>query len=229
MFDEYDKFCSKAAEDDELFKTFKQNPVYKQILEHVTREQGQKYFPFIHTKLLNIIDDNIGSPVKEKYSFGTYSPTTLRYLSIATDIYDIFGFSALADKSVVEIGAGYGGQFLILDKIFNFDFYSFVDLPGASKLIKKYISNFKYNTLNISFGIPSSIDFVISNYAFSELSRDIQEIYLKSIILPSKMGYMILNTEQGYSYQELLDIIPNSTIEKNKPFFGRNYQLVWKS
>ena len=45
--DRYLSVCSNAAENDEYFSNFKRRPEYKEVLEHVTKEQGQKYLDII--------------------------------------------------------------------------------------------------------------------------------------------------------------------------------------
>ena len=56
-------------------------------------------------------------------------------------------------------------------------------------------------------------DIVISNYAFTELPRSIQDIYLKKVILNSSNGYITYNEIvpeyfNTYKRDELLKIIP---------------------
>jgi hypothetical protein len=65
-------------------------------------------------------------------------------------------------------------------------------------------------------------DLVISNYAFSELSRELQTLYLENVILPSKRGYITWNSsavgaEKCYSIDELIRIIPYSRIKAEVP------------
>ena len=52
------------------------------------------------------------------------STTALRYLKIALDINQFYGHNL---GNVVEIGCGYGGQALILDKVCNLTSYAFYD------------------------------------------------------------------------------------------------------
>jgi hypothetical protein len=76
-------------------------------------------------------------------------------------------------------------------------------------------------------------DLVISNYAFSELPRSIQDVYLSKIILNSKKGYITFNEISpgyfnSYKREELIDIIPNSLIIEEKPLtHPKNCIIVW--
>ena len=73
-----------------------------------------------------------------------------------------------------------------------------------------------------------------SNYAFSEISREFQEIYMHKIIKNSKSGFMIMNqitdkSYNSYTKDELLAQIPNNPeiIEEVPLTHPDNYILVW--
>jgi hypothetical protein len=64
------------------------------------------------------INDLVGSPTTYVYHrFGRISPSTLRYVKVASDLRRLFG--DLTGAKVAEIGVGYGGQLLVLDQIFT--------------------------------------------------------------------------------------------------------------
>jgi N-acetyl-gamma-glutamylphosphate reductase len=72
---------------------------------------------------------------------------------------------------------------------------------------------------------------VISNYAFSELPRSIQDVYLKKIILNSKSGYITYNEIspsyfKSYKSEELVKIIPNARIIDEKPLTNKNNCII---
>lgn len=46
----YPDFCNKASLNSKVFSNFRRNPVYLQILEHVTKDDGQKYLDEIKRK-----------------------------------------------------------------------------------------------------------------------------------------------------------------------------------
>ena len=168
------------------------------------------------------------------------SATGLRYLKIALDIKKITGTNI---GNVVEIGCGYGGQAIILDKLLDIKSYTFYDLWQVNFLIKRFIenSNFssKYNILTIkedSFRLRNSWDFCISNYAFSELPKALQEIYLKRILNKTKKGFMLMNSGvngefgnlKNYSQKELLNTLKNAYIQNESPLTHKNnYLLTW--
>lgn len=140
--------------------------------------------------------DTIGSPtVKEYPSLGTFSATTLRYIAHADKICKFF---QLPQKmKVAEIGAGFGGQCYILSQFKPFETYYIYDLPEVQNLIKRVMQELSVKGVvcpAMTEKIPEEkIDLVISNYAFSEISRDIQLIYFEQVIKKADRGYIVYN------------------------------------
>ena len=128
---------------------------------------------------------------------GKISPSTLRYVKVLHDLMVHFG--DLSNLKICEIGVGYGGQArIIFAKFPRVAQYHFVDLQSVLNLSKKYLSHFSDISADLCFhtldNLPqNNYDLVISNYAFSELSRAIQELYLEQIINHSKHGYITYN------------------------------------
>lgn len=243
---DYKQICKMAYENDEVFKTFKQDNNYNFVLEHTDQNVGLGYINYIkNTKIdLSNLDkfkenDEQGSPIKYMYEqpFGLISATTLRYIKVLSEIEMIFG--SLNGKKIVEIGVGYGGQSKMIMDYFNIAEYNYVDLPEVLNLTQKYLK--KYNYENINFygyeNLPDTeYDFIISNYAFTECNRDIQNIYLDKIINKSKMGYITGNyigqyfnvdTMSKYEIQEKINK-KSSFIEEVPLTHQNNYILIWK-
>lgn len=201
---DYKKVCLDASINDDLFNIFKSNPVYKGILEHVSPEQGKLYLDYINsnfTDLDSFIDtfkknDIYGGTTLSNYErIGNISPSTLRYIKVLSDINNLFG--NLDNKKVVEIGVGYGGQCFVLSQYYNISEYSLIDLDETLLLTDKYlnkldVSHRVINIDNIS-DLDEEFDLVISNYAYSELSRELQDLYYEKIIKKSKNGYFTYN------------------------------------
>ena len=167
--------------------------------------------------------------------FGLISPSTLRYVKVLSELESIFG--SLANKKIVEIGIGYGGQSKLIMDYFNIDEYNFVDLPEVLGLTKKYLEKYDYKNLNYYTydGLPEkNYDIVISNYAFTECNKDIQKIYLEKIINKSKSGY-ITGNQIGHHFnvammnrEEIKNAIPNSKLIAEVPLtHPNNYILTW--
>ena len=200
-----------AITDPEVYKTFRSNPGYKDILEHVGDDLANKYYKNISNELSHkeILDycraiKNIGNPRLILIKGDSFNPTSLRYLNVALDIKSKFPNSSF--DNIIEIGPGYGGQAIILDKFFKIKNYNFIDLPEVNLLIEKFVNshsiNFqaKFATID-SLEDYKSFDLVVSNYAFSELPKKIQLIAVSKIINKSAKGYMIVNNFHKISFR----------------------------
>ena len=117
-------------------------------------------------------------------------------LKVLSDLKQLCG--SLDNFNIIEIGVGYGGQCKIISDFFNIQNYYLVDLDESLNLAEKYLN--KLNVKNVKVVRPSEIarldkkfDLIISNYAFTEISRSIQEFYLNNILLKSTHGYITCN------------------------------------
>jgi hypothetical protein len=200
----YRSTCKLAYENDDEFKNFKSNPHYNGILEHVSSEQGDLYLDYININFPEFVskidrfkmnDIYGGSKLHNYPKIGDISPSTLRYIKVLSDLKSIFG--DLNGKKIIEIGGGYGGQCFILNQIFGFKEYSIVDLDESLLLTGKYLKKLDVSHRCISIdevrNLDEDFDLVISNYAYSEVSRDLQNLYWEKIIKKSKNGYLTLN------------------------------------
>ncbi len=246
----YPQFCMEAASNEQTFSNFKRAPVYTEVLEHVSYEKGQEYLSYVlqqspeFQEKLNLFRENdlLGNPYAYSYgAFGTFSPTTLRYIKVASEITKIFG--SLNNLHIVEIGGGYGGQCFILSKLYTFASYTIIDLPGPLALTKKYLHTLGVE--NVTFLTPDMIstnqsyDFAISNYAFSECNTQVQEDYLNKVLSKSTRGYLTCNYEKVggiivLTKSELLQKLNEKKIVckelPEEPSTGNtNYLVVWPS
>jgi hypothetical protein len=241
----YPNFCLKASNNMAVFASFRQNPVYRQILEHVSPEHAKEYLSEInkYPDLLKNIDlfkqnDLWGAPRLHTYDkIGKISSTTLRYIKVLNDLRINFG--DLNNSKICEIGVGYGGQCRIINSLYKPKKYCLVDIKPALLLTQRYLDNFvlnssiEYKTMNELE--PAKYDLVISNYAFTELPRVVQDVYLKRIILHSANGYITYNENtmdnfNSYKKEDLLKIIPNSRIIDEVPLTAKgNCIIVWNS
>ena len=246
----YPELALRAAIDPNIFSIFRRHRSYTAILEHVSIKQGEEYLTIIQEEygystkeVLEAISclQSIGHPILHKIKGlpDPVSTTALRYLKVALEI------KALRGKylgHVVEIGCGYGGQAVILDKIADIDSYTFIDLWQVNMLIKRFIEasplscNYSISTLREAVRPRNSWDFAISNYAFSELPKGLQEKYLADIILVSQHGYMTMNSGIGGSHGEVANMSlaelqsalhTSSVIEERPLTSSKNYILSW--
>jgi len=245
----YPKVCMDAYENDEVFNIFKTIPEYTQILEHTSVEYGQNYIDIIKRDNPWLLEgelfkkfktnDLYGSPTIHQYTDFSISPSTLRYIKVLSDLIKLFG--SLDGFKISEIGGGYGGQCKIINDCFNIKDYHIIDLDQVNKLSGKYldklgVQNVRYSTnddLNIE-----EYDLIISNYAYTELDRNLQDLYKKCVIDGSNNGYItcnfIIDFANGgqfdtYSKDELLMLKTNTQIMIEEPLTNpKNFIEFWK-
>ena len=245
----YEQQLSRLLKSKKRLSDFRRKYDYREILEHVTYTQGksyleqiQEYSPQNYIELIekNKANDLFGNPYEYQYpGVGRVSPTTLRYISTAIDIFEIIRLNK--ESVVAEIGVGYGGQAAILERMYGIRNYSAFDLPSVIQLSNVYLnsvnSKLKFTSSEFSADKNTTWDVVISNYAFSELHRDLQLSYIKHVIAKSKSGYMIMNSgrsnitgrsEGKLSLDEIRSYIPNLQVKEEVPLTGPdNYIIYW--
>lgn len=245
----YEQQLSRLLKSKKRLSDFRRKYDYREILEHVTYTQGksyleqiQEYSPQNYIELIekNKANDLFGNPYEYQYpGVGRVSPTTLRYISTAIDIFETIRLNK--ESVVAEIGVGYGGQAAILERMYGIRNYSAFDLPSVIQLSNLYLngvnSKLKFTSSGFSSDKNTTWDVVISNYAFSELHRDLQLSYIEHVIAKSKSGYMIMNSgrsnitgrsEGKLSLNEIRNYIPNLQVKEEVPLTGPdNYIIYW--
>ena len=245
----YEQQLSRLLKSKKSLSDFRRKYDYREILEHVTYTQGknyleqiQEYSPQNYIELIekNKANDLFGNPYEYQYpGVGRVSPTTLRYISTAIDIFETIKLNK--ESVVAEIGVGYGGQAAILERMYGIRNYSAFDLPSVIQLSNVYLNNvnskLKFTSSGFSSDKNTTWDVVISNYAFSELHRDLQLSYIEHVIAKSKSGYMIMNSgrsnitgrsEGKLSLDEMRKYIPNLQVKEEIPLTGPdNYIIYW--
>ena len=248
-FEAYREVSTLAAENDEVFSLFKRSLDYQAILEHVTRRHGRGYLKLIQQDGKDLLgyfqkfkeNDLLGNPYRYHYGNGAgkFSPTTLRYIKVLMDLRNMFG--NLNDASIVEIGGGYGGQCKIISDVVSFGSYTIVDLEEVLPLIQKVLKNLSVRNAHCltssQLNDRGIFDLVISNYAFSECNRKVQEEYLTKILLVARRGYMTYNyngsSHSGAPYNKdeivaRLSQVHTVEILDEKPITApQNFILVW--
>lgn len=239
----YRSVCEKAVADDKFFETFKADPAYREILEHTSPDLGISYFmmalyqtPELVVLLENFKRNDIfGGPVVHDYGnpIGKISPATLRYVKVLSDL--TFTFGSLDGKSIVEIGGGYGGQCLITALAYKVKSYTIIDLPCALKLQEKFLK--KQGIGGVQFlsieDLPAALpsDLLVSNYAITECTRSVTDIYFERVVRHAARGYITGNklSHDSYSRQDFEQKIPKGMCVGEYPATAeRNYIFLWK-
>lgn len=248
--DVYPDFALAAALSSEVFATFRQSAVYVETLEHVSHAQGRQYWEVIKDEYgltagqaVDIIEplQEVGQPFK--YVIDGFpvpiSMTALRYLKTALDIRQLYGSRI---DHVVEIGCGFGGLAVILDRVVSLHSYTFVDLWQVNLLIQRFIEqspfSAKYRLATIRQLVPpgEKWDLAISNYAFSEMPEDLQQLAVGNILDQAIHGYLTMNSGRDGQFvsiknlcqEALLSRLAGSRVAEEHPRTGeQNYMLLW--
>jgi len=203
---------------------FKSNIHYQTILEHVSFEEGIRYFESIEKEFQSVFflnikeicefieeNDSLGNPIK--YSYGNViqcSPTNIRYIYHSLLILSYMKKLNLNNINIVEIGGGYGGLSYYLHKLSKYydiviSTYSIFDLDYVSILQKEYLKQLNIQvdtyTLDDRFNLKNN-SFLISNYAFSEISKPLQELYRTKVIPYCSHGFLVWNHIPLYNFVE---------------------------
>jgi len=243
---DYLELVESAGKDTEIFQKFRSCSAFINILDHVSIKHGKGYINEIEASgnsdllkkenfsLLKSIDFVGGGLQYHFRRIGKISPAYLRYLKVLSDLEILFG--DLKNLKVAEIGIGFGGQGLVLNRIASVNSITFYDLPPVLDLTRRYLESTttlgKFEYVDGRDPVAGNFDLVISNYAFSELSRSIQEEYLNNVVLNSEHGYITWNDLAfqhlgSFSLAELLRLIPNSQILAEVPLTARNNSIIY--
>jgi putative sugar O-methyltransferase len=245
----YSHFIISAINSERVFRKFRRNFYYRQILEHVNYKLGLEYVSRLSKQSFEDLKkfkdvaalSSVGSPRRFYFrNLGLISPTMIRYQYVSQELQKYFGKAI--GKNVVEIGIGFGGQYAILNNAHNINRYTMFDLPQVMELTRKVLNSAgvessKINTGNIEDPTIEGCDLVISNYAFSELPRDIQRKYIEGVMAKSQRGYLIMNSGNTdfsgrssgkYTLEELRKVLPFFEVFEEDPLTGPdNYVIVW--
>jgi putative sugar O-methyltransferase len=246
--DSYRDFCRIAANHEDIFRLFKRYRSYRAILEHLSKEVGGEYLQIIKNEgedFLKYFDkfrgnDMAGDPIRYQYDIGKVSPTTLRYIKVLVDLFNRFG--SLDGFHIVEIGGGYGGQCKIISDVFHFQSYTIFDLDAVLQLTQKYLSEMnvkdvRFKTLQDA-DATAPYDLVVSNYAFTECTKPVQDAYIDRVLLNASRGYLTCNYDKkspdlnkpydrDYLIQRISETHNPEVLEENPKTGYMNFIMVW--
>jgi hypothetical protein len=237
MYTNYIQYINYICSQKDL-STFKSHNNYRGILEHVSPEQGQMYLNCILSKTsLSMTDiknfcnknDSIGSPYMSIYGELIASPTSLRYIYHSHLIFEHIKSLSLNNIDIVEVGCGYGGLCLAINFFkekydITINSYKLIDLKDAINLQKIYLSMLDIPDVEYidsdTFGkdIKDSNMFLISNYCFSEISDNLQKMYIESLFPKVSHGFMAwnhINTYNfGFDFKEVEEVPKTGSMNK---------------
>jgi len=235
--------AAAAAEDPARFAAFKQDPEFRVVIENLTCEHGRQYLDTAFEQTPSLArhlerfreNDRVGSPRTCSYGDrGSFSPTTLRYVKVLSDLTRLFG--SLDGARIVEIGGGYGGQCHIISAVTQPASYTLMDLEPVLALQRRYLQ--ELGVTNVRFESAKDIDgardydLVVSNYALSECSRRVQRYYIEHVLGRSARGYITCNWFRSrfvsLTPKKLLAAVPGARYEPDRPMVNsRTSIMVW--
>jgi len=235
---------AEALRDSSAASRFRSNVAIIATYDHVSRTQGLACLLAIvgrggQERLKDLADvSDFGRPIKFHYpELGRFSPTVLRLAKTALDLE--FFFPDLSKHQITEIGVGFGGQAIALNRFFGARRFVFYDLPEVNQLASRTLDFFTRGVdLVLHDGrrpVPIESELLVSNFAFSELEPKLQAAYLEKVVLRAKRGFMHYNTLSerslgGYSVKEISDMLPGSVLLPEEPATNPgNVTLVWGS
>jgi putative sugar O-methyltransferase len=247
MYDTYTNYIKSFIDSDVEQWIFKSHPEYCYVLEHVSKVYGDFYLMEIDRKFNSLFNTNkdyfidvchqndfFGNPSKYVFNgFTNCSPTNLRYILHSLLILTYMKDCNLNNVDIIEIGGGYGGLCFFIYKLsdlFNITIksYTLFDLQEPLMLQKKYLEALNINNVNFleidSIKNLKENSFLISNYAFSEISLEIQKKYTKEVLNPyTSHGFLVWNFINIYKF--IND--KNIRIENEYPFISSINKYVY--
>jgi hypothetical protein len=225
--------CLKIVETPDLFATFKQNHIFRQVIGNdvLPKEISDILYKNLETDstILDRIslyktNDIQGSPNLYNYPLtGDISPGTLNFLNILQSLTIQFG--DISNFNIIEIGSGYGGQAkIILDH--GVKSYSMIDVLPTLNLCKKYISSFEYKNVHFydSNTIPvNTYDLVISNWCLSEFDETGILNYIETVIRNCTYGYFLMNIWDSRKEFLLKNLKPYFNTIKEYPEYPKTH------
>lgn len=157
-----------------------------------TREWGAEW---LESPQVAAIDD-WGNPVRlPRILLSTtraFSPTTLRYL--ATALWLKRSGKLPHGTTLLEIGVGFGGL-AAMNAMISEATTILADLPQVEQAAMSVLSDLGLESyaMTSSNGIPEPLPLVVSNYAFTELNRELQDQYLERYLKHARHGVIVSN------------------------------------
>lgn len=241
----YNEALNRAANEDEAFRSFRRAPGVREIVEGVPDVVGQGYFAKLVDELsldtLTMMweratkNDLVGEPqLVQLRPDKVASSTTMRYLWNVVDM-ERHGVT-LDDVDVVEVGGGYGGLCRMIHEFHKPRSYTIIDLPEALALADRYLKCYGINARMVPCDAYAHepIDTFISNYALTELTKDVQEEYIQKLMCNAKHGYVTYNSQprnafNQYSLEQLrLGVFGKVTIEDENVKKSECQVLIWR-
>ena len=165
-YESHQKYIQSIVNQSIAQRSFKQEPLYMEVLENVSKEYGIQYLQHIEGEFPVVTFDILRKYVNTNDKYGNAnktifttqdkkllycSPTSLRYLYHALILMDAFKLSGC--RNMVELGSGYGGLYLAVQIVLplftdvTIDKYVMIDLPYSGALTSSYLKVHEEDTI----------------------------------------------------------------------------------
>jgi hypothetical protein len=237
----YKNTCLELANSEEFYN-FKQNSHYRIMLEGGPKLTGEYFLGlikehdlyefFIDNLNTFFINDLIGNP--DIYDFGNGIVGSITSIKYAYNILNILQFIGDAKiNNLVEVGPGYGGLSIVLDKLINIGKVTFIDLEEANTFNKRYVSEFPEFAKKCSFLSSeeykekniNKIDLFIGVNSFTEDKVQVQKDYYEHVISKSKFSYIIRSIVTTYkikTHKECIDLLGDEFLVDDSEIIERD-------
>lgn len=166
--------CFNAGSNDADFNNFRSDDYINCVIENTNDEWKQKALVILkeHDALLWDIYRN-------------ETPTMVRYAYTAYLLQKLV--DGVLNKSIVEIGAGYGGMFKVIYDLYSIKSYTIYDLPEVVKLQQKFLFNVPIQPIfKTEISEETEHDLLISWCGWGELNYEGKKEYAEKVISKCK-------------------------------------------
>ena len=195
--------CAVLARGESDSRGFRRERAVREVVETLGPSDGRYHAQRIRSIAPNLLTDPRvravdawGDPVRwPGLLLGTrdpFSPTTLRYLSHALWLRD--RGLVRPGGTIVEIGVGFGGL-AAMNAIASGARTVLVDLPPVTQAALRMLGETDLGKFAspADEGDPPATFCVVSNYAFTELTSDLQDHYIDRYLRASSSGMIVSN------------------------------------
>ena len=202
---DWPRACAALVNGTWTSENFRRTNAVRQVVETLGPVDGRHFAKWIRNKAPNYLFDQRvaaidtwGGPIRWPAAcLGTprsFSPTTLRYLAHALWLNNK-GF-VKEGGTVIELGVGYGGLAAMNAIVSNATTFMIDLAPVTQAAIRQMNELGLGNFASTDHSIVKKNDVCfISNYAFTELSRDLQDHYVDQYVRHANRGVILSNAD----------------------------------
>lgn len=198
---EWPRACTALADGSWTSSGFRRRRAVRQVVETLAPSDARQFAKWIRTFNPGILDDeqirranDWGGPLQApSWVLGTrsaWSPTSLRYLMHALWLNK--SDFVRSSGTMVEVGVGFGGLAAMAALVSRAS-TMMVDLPEVERAARLQMKELGLSPYVLPQSAPDADSCFVSNYAFTELSRDTQDHYIEQFARHTRCGVIVSN------------------------------------